>query len=227
MRQHTAALTTDIAAASERAEGAVHATEAVNELGRSLKRAHDRTARTVTTQAAEITAMQQAAATFATDMTARVAGVSTEVNKVASGLASAGNDVASNRQQITALKAEVTPQIANNTKAVAELRRLGERESFEFDVRKSSTPPAATLAGVRIQLTKTDVRKGKYEMVLHVDDRQIEKKDRTIGEPVQFLVGPERQRYELVVTAVERDRIRGYLTVARAGAVGTDRVAVR
>ena len=38
----------------------------------------------------------------------------------------------------------------------------------------------------------------------------------TIGEPVQFLVGPERQRYELVVTDVDRDRIRGYLSVARA-----------
>ena len=73
-------------------------TEAVNELGRSLKRAHDRTARTVTTQAADIKAIQQAAATLATDMTTRIAGVSTEVNKVAGGLASAGNDVADNRR---------------------------------------------------------------------------------------------------------------------------------
>jgi chromosome segregation ATPase len=227
MRQYAATLTTDIAAASERAEGAVRETEAVNELGRSLKRAHDRTARTVTAQATDIKAIQQASTTLATDMTTRIAGVSAEVNKVAAGLASAGNDVADNRRQITALKAVVTPQIANNTKAVAELRRLGERELFEFDVRKSSTPPAATVADVRIRLTKTDVRKGKYEMVLHVDDRQIEKKDRTIGEPVQFLVGPERQRYELVVTDVDRDRIRGYLSVARAGADGTIRVAVR
>lgn len=227
IRRHTATLTTDIAAASERAEEAVRETEAVNELGRSLKRAHDRTARTVTAQAAEIKAIQHSSATLATDMTTRIAGVSTEVNKVAAGLASAGNNVADNRRQITALKAEITPQIAVNTKAVAELRRLGERESFEFDVRKSSTLSAATVADVRIQLTKTDVRKSEYEMVLHVDDRQIEKKDRTIGEPVQFLVGPERRRYELVVTDVDRDRIRGYLSVARAGAGRTTRVAVR
>ena len=105
MRQHAATLTSDIAAASERVEGAMHATEAVNDFGRSLKRAHDRTARTVTAQAAEITAMQQASETLATDMTTRLASVSTEVYKVEGSLADARNDVADNRRQITALKA--------------------------------------------------------------------------------------------------------------------------
>jgi hypothetical protein len=227
IRRDTASLTTDIAAVTERATSAAHEAGAARELGTALKRAHDRTARTVGTQAADIKAIQQAARTLETQMTARIEAVSTEVRQVAGGLSGTRNDVADNRRQIMALKTEVGTQVANNTKAVAELQRVGEREWLEFDVVKSSRPASPKVANVRIQLAKTDVRKGKYDVVLHFDDRQIERKDRTIGEPVQFLVGPERQRYELVVTDMERDRIRGYLSVSSVGAIRTKQVAVR
>ena len=227
MRQHTATLSTDMAALRERVDGAARETEAATEFGRTLKRAHDRTARMVAAQAADIKAVQDAAATQAADTASRIAGVSAEVGRVASGLTDARNDAGEIRLQIAAMKAEVGNQIAGNTKAVAELRRLGARESFEFDVSKSSAAAASKVGDVRIQLTKTDVRKGKYDLVLHVDDRQVERKDLTISEPVQFLAGPERQRHELVVTDMERDRIRGYLTVSTVGAIETRQVAVR
>ena len=227
MRQHTAMMTTDIAAVGERVDGAAREAEAATELGRTLKRAHDRTARMVTAQAADIKAVQDAAATQAADTVSRIGGVSAEVGRVASGLADARNDAGEIRLQMAAMKAEVGNQIAGNTKAVAELRRLGARESFEFDVSKSSASAASRVGDVRIQLTKTDVRKGKYDLVLHVDDRQVERKDLTIGEPVQFLAGPERQRHELVVTDMERDRIRGYLSVSTVGAIQASQVAVR
>jgi hypothetical protein len=41
------------------------------------------------------------------------------------------------------------------------------------------------------------------------------KKDRTANEPVTFLVGRDRVRYELVVNFVDKDRIRGYLSVPK------------
>lgn len=227
IRQDTAALTTDVAAVTSGLEGVTRETDAAREFAASLKRAQDRTARTLTTQTAGIAAIRHEAAMLAADMTARIASVSTELNTVAFGLAGARADIADDRRQITALRADIGEQVAGNAKAVAELRRLGERESFEFDLSKSSTAPDSTVADVRIQLTKTDVRKAKYNVVLHVDDRAIERKDRTIGEPVQFLVGPERQRYELVVTDMERDRIRGYLSVPGVGATAAGQVAVR
>jgi chromosome segregation ATPase len=226
VRKDAASLTTDLAAATARAEAAAHQADAASALARTLKRAQDRTAHTVTTQTADINAMQQALATLSTDMTARNTSVLSEVSRVASGLTDARNDVADNRRQIAALKTEVGEQIAGNTRAVAELRRLGEQQQFEVDVLKSSRPESPKVADVRIQLTKADVRKARYDVILHFDDRQIERKDLTLGEPVQFLVGPERRRYELVVTDVERDRIRGYLSVSNAGAIGA-RLAVR
>lgn len=226
-RQDIATLTTDLAAVTERAALAAREADAARAQVTTLKRAHDGTARTASTQAADVSAMKQTVATLATDMKTEIAGVSTELTKIGASLTSARNDVAANRQQITALKAEVGAQISENTKAVAELQRLGGHRWFDVDVSKSSRADSPKVADVRIQLAKTDVRRGQYDLVLHFDDRQIERKDRTIGEPVQFLVGPERQRYELVVTDMERDRIRGYLSVSNAGAMPTRQVAVR
>jgi chromosome segregation ATPase len=226
-RQDIATLTTDLAAVTERVELAAREAEAARALATTLKRAHDSTARTATTQAADVKAIQQTVATLATDMNTKIAGVSTELTKIGDSLTSARNDVTDNRRQLTSLKAEVGAQISENTKAVAELQRLGGHQWFDVDVSKSSRENSPKVADVRIQLAKTDVRRGKYDLVLHFDDRQIERKDRTIGEPVQFLVGPERQRYELVVTDMERDRIRGYLSVSNASAMPTRQVAVR
>jgi hypothetical protein len=48
------------------------------------------------------------------------------------------------------------------------------------------------------------------------DDQRVEKKDRTIHEPVQFYVSGARQPYEIVVNEVQKDRIVGYLSVPKA-----------
>ena len=36
-----------------------------------------------------------------------------------------------------------------------------------------------------------------------------------MNEPVQFLVGKDRIRYELVVNSVDKDRIRGYVSTPK------------
>ncbi|MNC99391.1 hypothetical protein D3C83_176710 [compost metagenome] len=51
--------------------------------------------------------------------------------------------------------------------------------------------------------------------MLHVEDKLLEKKDRTTNEPVPFLVGRDQLRYELVVSSVERNRIRGYISAPK------------
>jgi hypothetical protein len=48
-----------------------------------------------------------------------------------------------------------------------------------------------------------------------VDDNQLEKKNRTVNEPVQFLVGRTKLRYELVVNDVQKDKIVGYLSTPK------------
>jgi hypothetical protein len=56
-------------------------------------------------------------------------------------------------------------------------------------------------------------------VTVFVDDRSIEKRDRTAGEPVQFYVkGSSRQApYEFVVFDVGKNQITGYLSTPKEG----------
>jgi len=110
--------------------------------------------------------------------------------------------------------------IARNHDDLDELRRRGDRNYYEFTVQKAKT--AQRVGPVQINLSKVDQKKSKYTMVVLVDDRSIEKKDKTAGEPVQFYVkGASRMApYEIVVFDVGKNQITGYLATPKEGGTG-------
>ena len=111
--------------------------------------------------------------------------------------------------------------IAHNRDDLEELKRRGDRNYYEFKVTKSKTPQR--VGPVQVTLNKTDQKKGKYTMTVFVDDRSIEKKDKTAGEPVQFyLKGSSRMApYEIVVFDVGKNDINGYLSTPKDAGSGT------
>ena len=72
-----------------------------------------------------------------------------------------------------------------------------------------------------IRLTNADAKRHKFNMMLVVDDLQIEKKDKTLLEPVQFYRKGSRQLQEIVVFTVAKDRIAGYLSMPKAAEAAT------
>ena len=50
-----------------------------------------------------------------------------------------------------------------------------------------------------LELKKADRKKGKFTLNVLADDRTIEKKDRTLFEPMQFYTGRDKMLYEVVV----------------------------
>src|SRR5947199_6686546 len=104
--------------------------------------------------------------------------------------------------------------IARNHDDVDELRRRGDRNYYEFTLQRSKT--AQRVGPVQMSLNKTDPKKAKYTLTVVADDRTIEKKDKTSGEPVQFYVkGSARMApYETVVLEVGKNQITGYLATA-------------
>jgi hypothetical protein len=104
--------------------------------------------------------------------------------------------------------------IARNAEEVAALKRAGLREYYEFDITKVKSP--AAVGPVAVRLKDADAKRHKFNMVLVVDDVEIEKKDKTLLEPVQFYRKGSRQLNEIVVYAVQRDRITGYLSTPKA-----------
>jgi hypothetical protein len=105
--------------------------------------------------------------------------------------------------------------IARNHDDLEELKRRGDRNYYEFTVTKAKT--AQKVGPTQLNLTKTDPKKAKYTMTVLVDDRTIEKRDKTAGEPVQFYVkgGSRMAPYEMVVFDVGKNQVTGYLSTPK------------
>lgn len=106
--------------------------------------------------------------------------------------------------------------IARNHDDVEELKRKGDRNYYEFTLQKSKTPQR--VGPVQMALNRTDPKRSKYTMTVLADDRSIEKKDKTAGEPVQFYMkGAARMApYEIVVFDVNKNQITGYLSTPKS-----------
>jgi hypothetical protein len=82
-------------------------------------------------------------------------------------------------------------------------------------VQNSKTPQR--VGPVQMALNKADQKKSRYTVTVFADDRSIEKKDKTAGEPVQFYMrGATRMApYEIVVFDVGKNQIKGYLSTPK------------
>ena len=107
--------------------------------------------------------------------------------------------------------------IARNKDDLEDLRRRGDRNYYEFTLTKSKN--AQRVGPVQMSLNRTDPKKAKYTVTVIADDKTIEKRDKTSGEPVQFYVkGSARMApYEIVVFDVGKSQITGYLATPKEG----------
>jgi cell division protein FtsB len=148
-----------------------------------------------------------------------------KIGAVATEVGGAKKDIEATRADLEATKGRLerasgdmgvmSGLIAHNRDDLEELKRRGDRNYFEFTLPKSKSPQR--VGPIQITLTKTDPKKAKYTMTVFADDRAIEKKDRTSGEPVQFYVkGSSRMGpYEIVVFDVNKSQVTGYLSTPK------------
>lgn len=144
--------------------------------------------------------------------------------QIASDLSGTKSDVAATKADLEATKSKLQSTIgdlgvqsgliAHNHEEVEELRRLGERDIYEFSLTKTKKPQR--LGPILVQLRKVDSKHYRYTMNVVADDRTIEKKDKTVGEPVQFYVRGARAPYEIVVFDVAKNSAKGYLSTPKS-----------
>lgn len=103
--------------------------------------------------------------------------------------------------------------IATNGKELAALKTLGERNYTEFRLAKEKKPQK--VGDVQIRLKSADPKHNRYTIELIADDKTVEKKDRTVNEPVQFLLARATQPYEIVVNQVQKNMIVGYVSAPK------------
>ena len=146
-------------------------------------------------------------------VTSEVGGVKTEVGNVKTDLANTRRELEGTQRQLVDVRETLSAAVAKNSSELDVLRRKGERDFFEFTLAKKDQ--ITKVEDISVVLKKTDTKKGKFTIDILVDDGRIEKKDRNINEPLQFLVGKSRLRYELVVNWIQKDKAGGYLAIPK------------
>lgn len=152
----------------------------------------------------------------ATTATSKLENVSTEVSNVKTEVASTKSELdktIADLKRVTGDLGVTSGLVATNGKELAALKRLGERNYFEFNLGKTKQPQR--VGDITVKLKKADAKRNRYTLEVYADDKSTEKKDKSINEPVQFYTSKARQPYEIVVNQVKKDQIVGYLSTPK------------
>jgi multidrug efflux pump subunit AcrA (membrane-fusion protein) len=165
--------------------------------------------------AARLAAAQQATNKKVENVNSEVSGVKTELGGAQSDIASTRSDLAATKAKLETAIGDLDAHselIAKNHNDLEILKHKGDRNYFEFTLGKKRRSPIST---VSLELRKTDAKKSRFTLNVYADDHTIEKKDRTLGEPLQFYTGRDRLLYEVVVFNVGKNEVSGYLATPK------------
>jgi hypothetical protein len=123
-------------------------------------------------------------------------------------------DLDSTREDLKMARSEMGTLIARNHDEIDQLRRLGEREYVEFTVTGKNKPQK--VGNVTVELKGVNQKRNQYSVVMTVEDKQFEKKNRALNEPVFFYTSGTHLPQELVINKVAKDQISGYVSIPKA-----------
>ncbi|MFQ5930213.1 MAG: hypothetical protein ACE5MK_10975 [Acidobacteriota bacterium] len=142
-------------------------------------------------------------------------GVNEEISGVKEEVKSNERQLTKTVEKLAKLGVRVTEQgnvIATTATGLEELRRRGERDYVTFDLRKKQR---TQVAGIALELRKTDDKKRRADLRIYVDDIKMERKKIYVNTPINFYIGSQRIGYELVINEVNKNRIIGYVSLPK------------
>lgn len=188
------------------------ATAHADELAARLQRAQDEQGKQIATVGSEVSNVRTEATTRIGEVSADVANVKTDAARTRSDLEKTIADLKSTRGDLGVQSG----LIATNGKELAALKALGERNYTDFKIVKAGRKDKPQKVGdLQILLKEADPKKNRYTVEVIADDKTVEKKDRTINEPVQFMLSRATQPYELVVNDIKKNMISGYVAAPK------------
>jgi vacuolar-type H+-ATPase subunit I/STV1 len=186
--------------------------------GGELKRARKMVAQLQSEQRQQAQELQQELAQKADQQ--QLGALNQDVSSQRTDLDNTKKDLDAVRTDLGMARSEMGNLIARNHDDIEQLRRLGDRDYFEFTADRKIPK---RVAGIGLTVAKTNVKRHQFNMNLLVDDVNVEKKDRTINEPIIFYVGGSKKPYELVVNEVKPNEVKGYISTPK----GANEVATR
>ena len=164
----------------------------------------------------QIGQLKDATDTATSKLNEDVSGVRTDVGSVRTDLSATRTDLDKTGAELKRAVGDMgvmSGLIATNSKDLQALRDLGERNYFEFDLEKGAM--TKKVGNVTLTLKKADPKHNRYTVAVLADDKMVEKRDKTINEPVQLYTASSKQPYEIVVNQVKKDGIVGYLATPK------------
>jgi hypothetical protein len=154
----------------------------------------------------------------------QVGAVQTDVSSVKTDVGGVKTDVATTKADLDATKTQLTRVmgdsgvmsglIATNHDELEQLKHKGDRNYYEFTLDKGAG--AKNVGTIKIDLKKVDTKRSKFTLVVSSDDRNIEKRDRTLDEPIQFYSGKSPALFEIVVNNIGKKTVSGYLSTPKS-----------
>jgi archaellum component FlaC len=145
-----------------------------------------------------------------------VASVKTDVGGVKTDVATTRSDLETTKSQLQRVVGDagvMSGLIATNHGELEVLKHKGDRNYVEFTLQKGAKP--TLMSTITLQLKKVDNKHSRYTINVSADDRNIEKKDKNLDEPVQFYTGKNPVLFELVVNNIEKNKVSGYLSTPK------------
>ena len=137
-----------------------------------------------------------------------------DVNKLNGDVNGVKTDLDATKNSIQMARSEMGTLIARNHDEIDQLRRMGQRDYFEFTVTRKSG--AERVGSIMVELKDTNTKKNQYTINVLADDKSFEKKNRSVNEPIFFYTGGSHAALELVVNKVSKTTASGYLSVPKS-----------
>ena len=166
--------------------------------------------------AAQLNQVKESTNETATKLDGKLDGISTEVGTVKSDVASAKSNIEATEGELQRTKGDLgvmSGLIATNSKEIQFLRDLGDRNIYQFTIDRVSG--MQKVGDIQVMLRKADSKRNRYTVDVRADDKLVEKRDKSINEPVQFYTARAHQPYEFVVNEVKKDKVIGYLATPK------------
>ena len=171
-------------------------------------------------QTAKLEQQQAAAEKKIGAVQTNVTNLNTDVTGAKASIVDTQTDLASTKAQLQRTMGDagvMSGLIARTHDDLEVLKHRGDRTYYEFTLQKGAKP--VLLASIKLQLKKVDDKKSKYTVLVSADDRNIEKKDKSLDEPVQFYTGKDPVLFELVVNNIAKNQVSGYLSTPKGAPV--------
>jgi hypothetical protein len=165
----------------------------------------------------QIDALKQESASKSTQVDESLSNIKGDVGTVRSEVAATKNELDKTILDLKRVNGDMgvmSGLIATNASELEALKKLGDRDYYEFTLSKSAAGPVK-VGGIQLALRKSDVKRSRFTMDVIADDRKIEKKDKNLNEPVQFYTSHGRIPLEVVVNGIGKDQVKGYLSVPK------------